>query len=177
MLRILAWIPVVMLCGCATGVPPAIRQPVAGPDVATARKDIAAVEGQRVRWGGEIAKVDNRPDHTLVEVVSRPLEKGGRPRSSDATGGRFLARIPGFIDPAVYKADRLFTVTGTVTGSVVRKVGEYPYRYPVVDVESYHLWEPLTPAYGYPYPGPYRPWYPYGWYDPLWYDPAYGPWL
>ena len=45
--------------------------------------------------------------------------------------------------------------------SITRAVGDFPYRYPVVDVDTYYLWAKPLPAT-----------YPY-YYDPFWYDPWY----
>ncbi len=55
---------------------------------------------------------------------------------------------------------------GTVSGVEERKVGELPYRYPVIAVERIRLWPQEVAEYG-----PYYPWgaWPYGPY----YDPYY----
>jgi starvation-inducible outer membrane lipoprotein len=45
-------------------------------------------------------------------------------------------------------------VAGEVQGSVLRRLGEIDYRYPVIAAVEIYLWkEPLSPqAYPYPYP-------------------------
>jgi len=158
------------LAGCATPVPGPIRQPVPGaPGVGEVRARPQAYTGRRVRWGGTIATVDNRKQGTWVEVVSRPLDRDGRPKETDATSGRFMARVPGFLDPAVYAAGRAFTVNGVIEGVVRKDIGQYPYRFPVVRADHYHLWAPLPKAGETPYWGPpwwYDPWYPYPWHGP-----------
>ena len=165
-----------LLYGCTSNVPEAIRTaPPRDVAVAEARADPEALSGSEVRWGGVIAAVENARDETRIEVVSRPLDRAGRPESGDRSAGRFLARFQGFLDPAVYAAGRELTVRGTLDGVVSRPIGEFPYRFPVVDVYSHRLWQPL------PEPGPYMhdpfwyrpwysdPWYPYPWYrDPFW---------
>jgi len=63
---------------------------------------------------------------------------------------------------------------GTVSGAEERKVGELPYRYPVIDVERIRLWSQdvvLGPPY---YPAPYYYW-PYGPYYLAPYGGFYGP--
>lgn len=154
-----------LLTACASNVPLAIREPLKNaPDVHNARLAKDELAGQRVRWGGVIAGIQNNASETLIEVVDRPLANNGRPLDSDTSGGRFLARISGFLDPAIYTSKRELTVTGVLAPTITRPVGDYPYRYPVVDVDSYYLWaKPLPP-----------PRYPY-YYDPFWYDRWYPP--
>ncbi len=158
-------ITLVLLTACASPVPLAIREPIKNsPDVQSVRTAKDEWVGKRVRWGGEIAGVQNTARDTLIEVVDRPIDSDGRPLDSDTSGGRFLARIPGFLDPAIYANKRELTVTGVLAPTITRPVGDYPYRYPVVEVDNYYLWaKPLPP-----------PRYPY-YYDPFWYDPWYPP--
>ncbi|ACL71760.1 outer membrane lipoprotein, Slp family [Thioalkalivibrio sulfidiphilus HL-EbGr7] len=157
------------LAACASTPEPIRAAPPGAPQPDEVRADPARFQGSQVRWGGVIAGVNNLADHTLVEVVSRPLTSGGRPRESDVTQGRFLARVPGFLDPAVYVAGREITVSGRVAGLESRPVGDYPYPYVRVDVDVHQLWavrEPVRDPY-------YSPW----WYDPWYpYHPIYGPW-
>ncbi len=158
-----------VLTACASQVPLAIREPVAGsPDVRSARTAGTELIGRQVRWGGVIAHVENRKQDTWIELVDRPLVDGGRPSDSDSSGGRFIARIPGFLDPVIYAKQREMTVTGVLADPITRAVGDYPYRYPVVDVATYYLWpKPLPPAYPYYYdPFWYDPWYVHRWYMP-----------
>jgi outer membrane lipoprotein len=151
-----------LLAACASQVPVTIREPIAGaPDVQSARAAKTELIGKRVRWGGVIANVENRKQDTWVELVDRPLDRFGRPGDSDSSGGRFIARIPGFLDPVTYAKQREMTVTGVLAEPITRAVGDFPYRYPVVDVDTYYLWAKPLPAT-----------YPY-FYDPFWYDPWY----
>ncbi len=153
-----------VLTGCQSSVPIEIRQPVLdAPSIAQVQQDPQSGKGKRVRWGGVIASVENRADDTWVEVVSKTLGDQGRPVSDDVALGRFFARVPGFLDPAVYAADREITVYGVVEEEVKRNIGEKPYRYPTVRSERLYLWPVYLAA-------------PYGYYpDPYWYDPFYYP--
>jgi outer membrane lipoprotein len=157
------------LAGCAA----TPRQLAVGPfdelTVAEAQRREAA--GARVRWGGVIVGVTPRKEDTCIEVGSRRLDRQGRPQRGDESEGRFLACAPGFYDPAVYAKGRALTVVGTLRESVVRKIGEYDYTYPVVAAEQVHLWPKrprVQPSYLYydPFWGPYWPYrvypYPYG---------------
>jgi outer membrane lipoprotein len=139
------------------------------------RSDVARYVNQRVRWGGTIVAVENRSRDTYLEIVARTLDTYGRPRPSGESLGRFIARADGFLDPAIYSRNREITVAGTVEAKLTRAVGEYPYDYVVVHVDTRKLWEPrLTPPYYRdpfydpfydPFwpgrPGPWYPWYPW----------------
>jgi starvation-inducible outer membrane lipoprotein len=48
----------------------------------------------------------------------------------------------------------------------VRKIGEYDYHFPVVDIEFMSLWPERRESRYYDYYGPYRPYY--------WHYPHYG---
>lgn len=119
-----------------------------------------------VRWGGEIISLDNRKQETWVELLAYPLGNEGRPRLHRSNKGRFLGRFPGFLDPSIFKPGRELTVTGWAEGLITRPVGEYPYSYPLVNVQVYHLW---------PVRQRHQPWRYDPWYDPF-YDPFYDPW-
>ena len=175
--------------GCSSNVPQAIRaDPAEGAlkpvSVAQVQQGAESYRGERVRWGGSIIAVRNLPDNTEIEVLSRPLDSDGEPRADADGTGRFIARVPGFIDPAEYKKDRLLTVVGLIDGVETQDVGEYPYRYPVIAVSSRYLWPEVDSA-PYPYGNPwyyggygYGPWFGSG-YGPgfgPWYGPGFRPW-
>jgi outer membrane lipoprotein len=166
----LEWLLIgLMLTGCASQVPPAIREaPVNNPSVEAVRANTADFLQRQVRWGGRLIQTENRENATWLIVLASPLlSKDGEPRYGDTSAGRFIAIVPEFLDPQVYAADRKITVTGTLVRSEMRPVGEFPYTYPVVQATSWYLWPEQTEVpYGYPYPG---------WYDP-WYGPWVGPW-
>ena len=161
-----------LLASCASNVPAPIRESVPGdPGLATVRSDPATYVGTKVRWGGQIISVENNPNDTDVQIVGRRLERSGRPVSEDQSAGRFIARFAGFIDPAIYEANRELTVVGALIEPKRGKVGEREYTFPVVAVESDQLWSKRVPVAPYSYP--YGP-YPY-FYDP-WRGPFYDPW-
>lgn len=167
-----------VLSACVTPPAPLAGGPFAETTVAQAQG--GNLEGQRVRWGGEITTTTTSKDETCFELVSRPLDKQARPRRTDQTDGRFLACAPSFYDPAVYEKGRELTVIGPLQAPTVGKIGEYEYRYPGVAAEKVYLW-PKRPRYAGAYYGPwvYDPWvgpfwYPYGY--PYWGPWPYGPW-
>jgi outer membrane lipoprotein len=156
---------IALLGGCAT-----IPQPLAGnyANVSTVSvQQGAAGGGTRVRWGGEIIKTEPGQQETCFYLLSRPLDSEARPErgSSGAENqGRFVACRAGFYDPEVFTRGRELTVTGTLQGTVSRKVGDYDYAYPRVQADVVYLW-PKRSVYEA---------YPPGYYDPFW-GPGFGP--
>jgi len=135
-----------LLVGCASTVPPSIR--VAEPEALSLEQARARGEeaiGAGVRWGGRVLGVENRADETWVEVLALPLGWEGEPKTDSKALGRFLARVSGFLDPAVYAPDRRITVSGALDAPVTRPVGRFPYVYPVVRVREQYLREEPPP--------------------------------
>jgi outer membrane lipoprotein len=164
------------LSGCAT-----VPTPLAGNDFAPTTPQQAVAQnlpaGQRVRWGGEIIKVEPRSDRTCFEVLSRELYADARPNRSDKSDGRFLACKTGFYDPALYEQGRDVTVVGTIGESEHHKVGQYDYTYAKVDATEVYLWPKRSypPGFYDPYWGPCMgdPFWGPGWYGPGW-GPGWG---
>jgi outer membrane lipoprotein len=160
----------VALAGCAHPGPPFLREPMPeNPQLAQVISDVNAFAGRRVRWGGVVVRVENRAEGTDVELVERALDKSGRPVAANASAGRFVATMGGFLDPMIYTQGREVTILGTVSGEETRKIGEFEYRYVTVKADNLYLWEPVQPA---PPPMYYDPWWYYDpWYrwPPWWY--------
>ena len=160
----------VLLSGCAsTRIPTRIQQAPAGqPAVTEVQQDPARFNDTAVRWGGTIVRVENLPETTYIEVLSRTLSGKGKPDAGSSGKGRFMVRFDGFLDPEEYTKDRLLTVTGRTSGVREKPVGEYLYRYPLVVPDSYYLWSVEQPYSYYPYYRDpfYDPWYPFGYRYP-----------
>jgi outer membrane lipoprotein len=120
--------------------------------------------GTRVRWGGAVLETRPEEDFTCFEILSKPLGSSMRPTLSDRDDGRFIACKPGFYDPEVFEKGREVTLVGEILHMDTRKVGEYDYRYPVVDIEFMSLW-PKRYTRVHVYAG-YRPYY--------WHYPPFG---
>lgn len=130
------------LTGCTSHVPLEIREPPPEDlNILQIRDDFDQHKGSRVRWGGSIASVENKNEETWLEIVASPLDGQGRPRYDDRSMGRFIARVPGFLDPQVYAGGRSVTVYGEVESRIVRPIGEYPYTYPLVRSLNYQFWQ------------------------------------
>ncbi len=158
-----------LLLSACVGNPPVGLAPLAGdpPRPAQVQADPGVYQGREVRWGGEILSIDNQSSQTEVELYARPLFDNAEPRPDGGDGVRFLARVAGFLDPAQYSKGKRMTVRGRIGAAIRRPVGEYPYRYPVVEVERHHLWpvyvDPPEPAwFRDPYYDPWWPWGPWG---------------
>ena len=121
--------------------------------------------GKTVMLGGTIVQTRNLPEGSEVEVVQRELGSMGYPYGGDKSGGRFIFFHPTFLEPEVFAKGREITGVGRVTGSKTGKVGSADYRFPIVEAQQLHLWEPVE---RYPYYYPYY-WEPF--YNPYYYSP------
>ncbi|TBR39179.1 MULTISPECIES: Slp family lipoprotein [Dyella] len=150
------------LAGCAS-----IPQPLQGTytQIDTSAAQQGGAGGSKVRWGGEIISTEPGPQETCFYMLSRPLDSQARPKSShDVEGqGRFVACRAGFYDPEVFARGREVTVTGTLHGTVSKKVGDFDYAYPRIEADVVYLWPERTYVQ-----------YPPGYYDPFW-GPGWGP--
>lgn len=164
-MNLISLLLVLALVGCASDIPRPIREaPTGNTQLTQALKEPEKSRGTAVRWGGAITLVENRRDATWIEIVERPLDTDGQPLTTDKSAGRFLARIDGFLDPAIFAPKRLVTVAGALDGNHTRSIGEHPYTYPVVHVEHIYLWPITTNTTHHYYRSPYwyDPWYPWG---------------
>jgi len=167
------------LVGCAT-VPP-VYDPIQdanfqGPTLAVARAQPDAFLQTRVRWGGTIARVENRRDETWGWKSSSSLWRitDGLPAPTPARA----ASLPGspvfwtrFLDPAIYAAGRSITIVGPLAGTAPGQVGDYRTTYLVVTVERHRLWPERHPPEVIYMPDPfwYGPGYPWGYrWGPFW---------
>jgi outer membrane lipoprotein len=124
-----------------------------------------AFKGKMVLLGGTIVQAVPKPNQTEIEVVQKQLSLAGEPYLTDRSEGRFLIVVDRFLDPAIYRSGRDITVAGEVQDSVLRRLGEIDYRYPVVSGLEIYLWR--EPSYPRSYPYGYA--YPYWW----WHYPVY----
>jgi len=122
-------------------------------------------KGKIVLLGGTVVQTVPKAKETEIEVVQKQVSSSGEPYLTDKSEGRYLVVVDRFLDPAIYRPGRDITVAGKVQGSVLRRLGEIEYRYPVIAALEIYLWkEPFSPqAYPYPYPFGY-PYYRRGWY-------------
>jgi outer membrane lipoprotein len=163
--RLIRTISLVFLAGSVLSACTSIPEQLKGEYTSLVPKDVKEENLQTpVRWGGVILETRPEDGHTCFEILSRQLEKSMRPRNTDQSYGRFVACKSGFYDPEVFKKNRAVTLTGKIVFIDVRKIDNYDYHFPVVDIEFLSLWPRWYPRY-YNY-GPYAPYY--------WHYPHYG---
>ena len=167
-----------MLSACYSYIPVEIRDPIPdNPPLPQVRRDTQSFIGRSVRWGGTIVNVENKENETWIELVAKDLGAYGQPHDTDASDGRFIARVTGFLDPAIYSEGRKLTVYGRIEDGVERPIGEKRYSYPLVGAVSVFLWPDDEDRYyaSDPYffprhlePYPYYEYYDYYYGYPYW---------
>lgn len=158
--------------GCATHVISQKLRQEAAPNLPfpVALKAPQRYTGHTVIWGGIIISTLNIPKYTMIKVLQTPLGYGEEPQSDTTSQGRFIAKVPGYLDDEVYRAGRKITVAGKIVGEKVEPLGQIHYTYPIVLVEEINLWKPprpyywryYGPDYWWGFPGPFY----WGWYGP-----------
>lgn len=109
--------------------------------------------GMQTVWGGTVIGVDNRADHTELRILGYPLDSSQRPRLKQPASGRFIAIVPGFLDPMTFPAGIPVTVLGQLAGATqTAAVGGASYAYPVIRVSpnDLHRWTPDEMRQGHP---------------------------
>ena len=154
---------IVMLGACASKIPEGIRKDTSNsPSITVVVTALPDYLDQTVRWGGAIIQIQNRSDYTQLTILAYPLNSYGRPRIEAPSQGRFIATVVGFLEPSQYAPDREVTINGILQASIVKKVGDYDYAYPVVDAEVNYLWPIEFTSRQYNNSRYWNdPWYPY----------------
>lgn len=131
----------VVLAACATTPPldPAGTLAILGPHQVDATEPPT---GEVVLWGGMIVEVDNRADRTHIEVLAYPLDARQRPRLEQPSLGRFIAVLPGFVDPLAWPQGRFLSLRGRLADADDGDAASDPRGAPKprVLVEATHLW-------------------------------------
>jgi outer membrane lipoprotein len=133
-------IPLLIIFACSPFSRNALKQVDVTAPFQEVQKDPQKYMKSNVLWGGVIIDTDVKTSGTVFKVMDKNLDFQKRPEEGDISGGRFIVRYPGFLDPAVYKPGREVTVIGALSGVEVAPVGELQYSYPVIDSKQIHLW-------------------------------------
>ncbi len=161
-------ITIILMTACSSHIPPEIKQSLEGsPSVAQVHQSADGYLSKKVRWGGVILSIENKPDTSWITILASPLNDLGKPQNSDKSHGRFIAIVDQFLEPLLYSKDRKITIIGNILRTETVNIGEFPYEHPVVQVKQLYLW-PVDPAVS------DFDRHPYLWHDP-WYDPWYYP--
>jgi outer membrane lipoprotein len=132
---------IVLLSGCAA-TPPFPEDMLHGVNRALLPGQAVKENAQdmEVMWGGVIVNATNTPDHTDFSVLFYPLDAVQRPDTDKSAKSRFIVRYPGYLETMVYAPGREITVLGTLQGTEEGKIGDAPYRFPVLKADRIHLW-------------------------------------
>lgn len=94
----------------------------------------------QVVWGGRVIAVHNLADDSEIEILAYPLDSSQRPRTTQHATGRFIAIVPGFVEPMNYPEGSLVTLRGAISGSRSGNVGQAPYTFATVHSHALHRW-------------------------------------
>lgn len=132
----------ILTAGCASVISKELKSQVK-PDLRfeRVRENPEGLQGKKVLFGGLIIKALVKRDHTLIEVLEKPLGFRDKPKDTDTSGGRFLVLMDGYKDPAIYSKGKRITVFGEVLGKRILKLDELEYGYPLIRSEEHYLWK------------------------------------
>jgi outer membrane lipoprotein len=131
----------VLLSGCAA-TPPFSEDILHGVNRSLLPEQAVEEDARNVEvmWGGVIVNATNTPDHTDFSVLFYPLDSSQRPDREKSAKNRFIVRYPGYLETMVYAPGREITILGKLQGTEEGKIGDAPYRYPVLIADRIHLW-------------------------------------
>jgi len=101
-----------------------------------------AYKGKVVVLGGQIITTTVKDNETWIEVLEKKLDSQQKPENTDQSGGRFLVKFQGFLDPAIYATGRYLTVAGQVEGKILRPINQTKYTFPLLTAKEHYLWKP-----------------------------------
>lgn len=147
-------LPILALAGIVAACAPA---PIykTGPDSVSATPTQVATSpanflNLQVVWGGKVIGVRNFADHSEIEVLAYPLDSSQRPRLKQAATGRFIAIVPGFVEPMNFPPGSLITLHGMLDGSRGGAVGQADYTFALVRSDGVHRWTAEEMSQGHP---------------------------
>jgi len=172
-MKVLISLLFITLTACSS-LPTSIRtEPVPELKFEQAQTAIELYIGQRIRWGGQIVKVSNQENQSILEIVQFPLNSYGRPMIDKTSQGRFIAHSKDFFDPFIYRQGTAITISGTIESERTMIIDKKSLSMPVIDITEIHRWRPrnynnhtVTP---YLYQHHFYPPYSIHRYRPYWY--------
>lgn len=157
----------VLFCGCASyPISQSLREeakPVSSERVVSAPSSYI---GTVVIWGGRVLTTVNDTNGATIYVLKLPLDHCERPKADKIYTGRFIIQTSSFVDPELFRGEKLITVAGEITGVKTEPFQKMHYTYPVLAIKELRIWR-----IGHWYPG-FWGWYGPGW---GWYGDAYNP--
>ena len=130
-----------LLSGCAV-TPPFTDDMIKGVNGSLLPEQVVKenIHDVEVMWGGVIVHATNTSDHTDFAVLFYPLDSSQRPDRDKPPKSRFIVRYPGYLETMVYAPGREITVLGKIDGIENGKIGDAPYRFPILKANKIHLW-------------------------------------
>ncbi|MHC1479766.1 Slp family lipoprotein [Frateuria aurantia] len=108
----------------------------------TVMGNLPQYQGKDVIWGGRILSVANFSDHSEIDILAYPTDTSQRPILKRAANTRFIAVLPGFVEPMDYPAGAPITVSGKLVGTRGVPTGSVQLILPLVTVAQAHRWTP-----------------------------------
>ena len=137
--------PLLLLGGCAAGIPPSVLQTVSqGVSFREVRRQPQAYQGHILALGGIVTTLETTPEGYLATVREFPLNSGGRqrPATDVPSGGSFLLRIPPDKRPDRLRPGAEITVVGEVIGVAPRTGDDRAEELPLLAERSLRVWGP-----------------------------------
>ena len=103
-------------------------------------RDPESYKGKLIVLGGIITQTIPVKQGVLIEVLQKPLDYWGKPRRTDASGGKFLVYNAAYLDPLVYAPEREITVAAEVEGAHSKALADIDSGYPVLLARELKLW-------------------------------------
>ncbi len=97
-------------------------------------------DGALLTWAGKVQAVENLPSRTRIEVLSYPANSKRQPITEQRATGRFIVDMEGFLEPRDLMPGTPVTVQGRYLKTKEGKVGQAPYRYPLISGEKLDVW-------------------------------------
>lgn len=106
--------------------------------------------GRAVIWGGQVVQMTNFPDHSELQILAYPLDDSQRPRLKKTNDARFIALLPGFVDPLSYPPGALLTISGDFVGLRSLRTEPIDYALPQIRIRQMHRWTAAEMQQGHP---------------------------
>ncbi|MES9993772.1 MAG: Slp family lipoprotein [Candidatus Thiodiazotropha sp.] len=98
-----------------------------------------------LQWGGLIVESHNLRQATEVQILAYPLDEVGRPQTDKTSIGRFIARLPGYLELEEYAVGRKVTATGRFSEVREGMVAKSSYPLPILNCDDLTLWPATGP--------------------------------
>lgn len=130
-----------VLMSCSTNLPSNIRELHPDhPDILSVQQFPEVFVGIKTRWGGRIIEVKNLKQSSELIILGLELNQWGQPKENSEVQGRFIGVSGAFLDPAEFSSNRMITLYGDILRTERRKVGDFEYQYPIIQIKEKHLW-------------------------------------